>query len=42
MDPSDYQEQFQRPLVGVFPILEQYHMSFYLVITQKLQLCHPK
>ena len=42
MDPSDYQELFQRLLVGVSPILEQYHMSFYLVITQQLQLCHLK
>jgi len=42
MDPSDHQELLQRPLVGVVPILEQYHMSFYLVIILQLQLCNLK
>jgi hypothetical protein len=42
MNPSDHQELLQRPLVGVVPILEQYHMSFYLVFIPQLQLCHLK
>jgi hypothetical protein len=42
MVPNDHQELLQRPLVGVVPILKQYHMSFYFLLIPQLQLCHLK